>query len=54
MTQATCSEECHAEWERKGNCTYADNYYEKPKDINMRSILFQNIRNVQRAKIREW
>ena len=52
--QASCSQNCHEEWEKMGNCTYSANYYEKPKNINMRSILMTNIKNIQNAKINEW
>lgn len=52
--QASCSIKCHTEWEKEGKCTYHTNFFEKPEGINMRSILFQNIKNVQMAKIKKW
>jgi hypothetical protein len=46
--------ECHREWEMAGNCSYHSHYFEKPEDVNMRSILFSNIHNIQKARISEW
>jgi hypothetical protein len=51
---ASCSEACHKEWEKMGNCVFADNFYSIPEGFTMRSILFENVARIQKSKVKDW
>lgn len=51
---ASCSEACHSLWEKAGKCIFSENFYSTPPGFNMRSILFENILKLQKAKVTDW